>query len=249
MGTYGGFAPQPERCGGGRRNVEYILDALLQSSSQEVGLDTTPGNDVWVEDLSTARLLSASWDTNERGANEFDPRRTQSMLPRWEALFGVIPPLGATPASRRAAVVFAFEALGKSPSSGQVTDDLTYLGTSPDGVLCVFLQVVNTSSATGPSYYPGSGFSNPYDPSGTTTAGVSIVDWWSAVLNVAVQVQQPAGMSPALFNDLVGNLVRYLDGTLPAWCTFSVFQLAHGSPAVGGFYLDEANLGIEALAS
>ena len=321
MGTYGGMSPQPERYGGARRNVEFILDALLQSDQQEVGLDITHGNDVWVEEVATARAVNAEWNTNARGSNEFDPRRTQSMLPRWEKIFGIVPPLNATLPQRRAAVTFAFQSLGKSPSPGQVTDDLTYLGTTPDGESTVFVGITNTSSsvlqvfpggngtgvgsvvitASGSGYGapptvtftpapPGGDFAtgtavltggkvtsvtithagsnyvvppavnfgsgaaagyavmanpNQYDSNSTTTAGVTLVDWWSGVLNVAVQVSQPAGMSSTVFNDLVGAMAAYLDGILPAWCTFDFYQKAH-SGAVG-FFLDEVNLSVEAL--
>jgi hypothetical protein len=330
-GTYGGFSFQPEQYGGGRRRIEYILDALLQSSQDEIGLNIAPGglgnvpSNVWLEDAATARGIDSAWSTNVRGSNEFDPRRTQAMLPRWEAIFGIVPPRGATPAQRRAAVTFAFQALGKSPTPGQITDDLTYLGTTLDGASTVFVGITNTSSAVGPLIYPGfngvsvgsvritasgSGYGAPpsvtftappggdqatgtavltggavtsvtithagsgyvvvptvtfgsgaaagtaymanpnwYDPNSTTTPGVSLVDWWSAVLNVAVQVTQPAGMSGTTFHDLVSAMGAYLDGALPAWCTFDFYQLAHpGFPFnTEGFYLDEPNLSVESF--
>lgn len=256
MGTYGGLAPQPERYGGGKRRVEYILDALLHSDQIEIGLDTTPANQstppnpVWIEEVATARALNAAWNTNERGANEFDPRKTQSMLPRWEKIFGIVPLASDSLSVRRARVTFRFQALGKSPTYGQINDDLTYLGTAPDGQSSAYVGLVHTSSATGPLYYPGSPFANPYDPSGTTTFGVSIVDWWSAVLNLAVQVTQPVGMSGTVFADLCGAMAAYLDGALPAWMTFCLFQDAHqvGGAFFQGVYLDEPNLGIEAFA-
>lgn len=324
-GTYGGFSPSPEQYGGGRRRVEYVLDALLQSDQAEIGLNTTPGglgatpSNVWLEEVATARLVNASWSTNIRGANEFDPRRTQAMLPRWESIFGIIPPLGASPSSRRAAVTFAFQALGKSPTPGQIVDDLTYLGTTPDGAVTAFVGVTNTSSSVGTNIFPGnngtgvgsviitasgsgygappsvvfttppggdfatgtavltggkvtsvtithagSGYvvvptvtfgsgtaagtavmanANQYDPNSTTTSGISLVDWWSPVLHVAVQVAQPAGMSGTVFHDLVGAMGAYLDGALPAWCTFDFYQLAHAGSL--GFFLDEPNLSVE----
>ena len=252
MGTYGGFSPQPERYGGGKRRVEYILDALLQSDQAEIGLDTTPANQssppnpVWIEEVATARAINAAWNTNERGANEFDPRKTMSMLPRWEKIFGIVPLATDSLSVRRARVTFFFQALGKSPTYGQINDDLKYLGTTPDGQNSAYVGLVHTSSATGPLYYPGSPFANPYDPNGTTTFGVSLVDWWSAVLNLSVQVTQPAGMPGTVFSDLVGAMGAYLDGALPAWMTFCFFQLNYA--AGPGFFLDTPNFGIQALA-
>ena len=327
-GTYGGFSPQPEQYGGGRRRIEYILDALLQSSQDEAGLNITAGgngqtpSNVWLEDAATARLIDDSWSTNVRGSNEFDPRRTMAMLPRWEKIFGIVPPGKATPSQRRAAVTFAFQALGKSPTPGQVVDDLTYLGTTSDGAATVFVGITNTTTATALQVFPGnngtsvgavritnsgsgygappsviftappvggvsaagtavltggavtsvtitnpgSGYvvvptvtfgsgaatgyaimanANQYDPNSTTTSGISLVDWWSPVLNVAVQVSQPAGMSGTTFHDLVGAMGAYLDGALPAWTTFNFYQLAHSGSE--GFYLDEPNLSVEAF--
>src|SRR6266404_485833 len=90
-GTYGGFAPQPETYGRGKRTLAFILDALLHSDQNEIGLDITEGSNVWCEELATARMLDAAWRTNKRIANEFDPRRTISMLTRWEKIFGVVP--------------------------------------------------------------------------------------------------------------------------------------------------------------
>lgn len=84
--------------------------------------------------------------------------------------------------------------------------------------------------------------SNPYDIEGTTTAGVSWVDWASAVAHVAVQVQQPAGMTSAQYQLAVNAGLAYLDGALPAWCTFSTFQSS-------GFILDVANFGVSCLDS
>src|SRR5947207_12419692 len=84
MGTYGGYSPQPERYGGGRRRLEFILDALVAADLGEVGLDSTPGTISWIECLALARMLDAAWGTNVRGSNEFDMRRVQSMLSRWE---------------------------------------------------------------------------------------------------------------------------------------------------------------------
>ena len=240
-GTYGGFSPQPERYGGGRRNIEFILDHLLQSDVQEVGLDVTHGSCVWVEEVATARAINSAQNTNERGANEFDPRRMQSMLPRWETIFGVVPPLNSTLPLRRKAITFKFNALGKSPTPGQIMDDLTYLATTSDGESTIFVGITNTSSATGPSYFPGSSFPNPYVIGGATVVG-SLVDWWSAVLNVCVNVVMPAGMSETVYNDLIGAMSSYLDGTLPAWCTFCFAQST-------GFFLDQANLSVEAFAT
>lgn len=247
-GTYGGFAPQPERYGGGKRRIEYILDALLQSDQTEIGLDTTPAefsptqNPVWIEELATARAISAAWGTNTRGSNEFYPLKTMSMLPRWQVLFGIVPPSFETAPQQRAYLTFKWQALYKNPTPGQIADDLAYLGTTPDGTQTVFTGITYTNSTTGPQYYPGGGASNPYAEDGVTVAGLSLVDWWSATLNVLVNVVQPVGMNYTVYQYLTGNIAQYLDGALPAWMTYSLATSV-------GFFLDTQNLNFEAFAT
>lgn len=245
MGTFGGAAPFPRKFGGATRRQAYILAALLHSDSKDIGLDVTspeqaatPSN-VWIEDYVVARAIAQAWSTNARSANEFDPLRTQSMLERWEAVFGIQPASGDSLAQRRARVKFAWEALTKVATYQQIVDDLNAISSG------VFVGITHTSSATGPSYYPGSPFANPYDLTGTTTAGVSLVDWWSNTMHLAVQVAAPYWMGLPALNDNVARINQYLDGALPAWCTWSVYQLAHGGAL--GFFLDEVNLDVEAL--
>lgn len=239
MPTYGAFAPQPERYGGGKRRLQYILDALVHASENEIGLDAsgppyvTPAAPTWIEDMATARMLDCAWGTNARAANEFDPQRTQSMLERWERIFGIVPPPDSTPVSRRRRLLFCFQAFGKDPTYPQVRDDLAFLAGS------TFIAIEATSSTVGPSWYPGVS-TNPYTEDGTVTAGAGLFDWWSNVLHLKVHVQRPTGMSAATYAANVAEINRYLDGVLPAWCTWSVYETS-------GFHLDEANVDVESL--
>jgi hypothetical protein len=238
VGTYGGFAPQPERYGGGKRRAEHILDALSHSTTTEIGVDSSEGTEAWIEDFATARAIEAAWGTNERGANEFDPRRTQSMLARWETILGALPLPEDRPPAQRERLEFKWQALTKRPTRQQMVDDLAEIAGG------VFVEFTTTSSTTGPSYYPGSPFSNPYTATGATVFG-DIVDWWSNVLHLAVQVVRPAGMTALDYADNLAAMNLYLDGALPAWVTWSTYQLAHAGAV--GFYLDEADLDLEAF--
>jgi hypothetical protein len=83
---------------------------------------------------------------------------------------------------------------------------------------------------------------NPYDVQGTTTPGVSWVDWASAVGHIAVQVQGPTATNRQLWQTYVSAGMSYLDGALPAWVTYSWFQN-------NGFTLDGQNFGYSRLTS
>lgn len=235
MPTYGGYSPQAERYGGGKPNAERIHSALLEVDGKSVGLTTGAGSYAWIEDLALARALAAAWGTNARGANEFDPRRTQSMLPRWEGVFQLAVAPDETPVERRERLVFRWQALGKSPTTQQTADDLFEIAGA------VFVAVLH---ASGPNYYPGSTDPNPYDLSGFTTATTS-VNWYSGAMNFAVQTQQPTGMPSSVYKALVGEMATYLDGALSAWATFSIGEFAHAGSS--GFWMDEPNFDLEML--
>lgn len=83
---------------------------------------------------------------------------------------------------------------------------------------------------------------SPYDSTGTTTAGVSYVDWWSAVANIAVQVTFPSNLPFSVSQNFLHAGLNYLDGALPAWCTYCAFS-------IDGFTLDTTNFDSACLSS
>ena len=107
------------------------------------------------------------------------------------------------------------------------------------GYLCPPRIFFTTGAATGIAIMSNP---NPYDTEGVTVNSSSWVDWSSGISHIAVNVQQPAGMSALLYQSKINAGLSYLDGALSAWCTFSTFQST-------GFNLDVANFGVAALDS
>jgi hypothetical protein len=231
-GSYGGFAPRPRQYGGGSHRLPQINDAL--NAGRGLAYDTTDwGSPVSIENRAFARAIEWMWSTNKRAANQFDPQRCTDMLPRWERIFQIFPLATDTPVERRVRLTFKWAADTKSPIYHQIVDDLT------TKMGAVFVGLVHTASADGLALYPGSAATNPYDIYGTTTLGVSWVDWSSAVAHIAVQVT-PTGFTAAVFNQAISEMHIYLDGALPSWCTFSWFTTT-------GFFLDQTNFGFARL--
>jgi hypothetical protein len=240
MGSFGGFAGAPFSFGGGPRRAELFAQALNEGRGRLYDTsDWSSGPSV--ENRAFADAIDAEWAQNERMANQFVPDSVTDMLPRWERIFELVLVPGDTPSSRRQRLGFAFQALGKNPTPQQIADDLAYL------LGALFIDVEMVGDADSGAIYPGfnsvgGGNPNPYDPAGTTTDGVSYVDWSSAIAHVAVQVAaQPAWMSTTVYRDTIALMTAYLDGALPAQCTFSSYV------APLGFFLDQQNLNYRAL--
>lgn len=238
MPIHGGLTPGFERYGGTRGHGP-IVKRMVTSFAAQLGTayDVTSTSNVYGMALAYARAIAEMWSNNNRMANQWDPLRMSDFIGRWEAILGLYPLASDTPTDRRARIATALQRIGSTPTLQQVSDTVqTLVGST------VFVGLIHTSSSTGPSYYTGSSFTNPY--------GSSIVDWWSNVLHIAVRVQQPAGMSNADFKNAVGKMAPYLDSVLPGWCTWSTCQfltisLPSGTP-VAGFYLDDpVNLNAE----
>lgn len=162
-GTFGGFAPFPRRFGGGPRRAEYLTAALNYARGK--AYDTTDwGSSVSVENRAWARALDQAWETNARGAAQFDPNQMGELLPRWEQIFQAPPLSTDTYVQRRARMAFKFAAFTKSPTYQQIVDDLTTLMGS------VFVGLVHTPSSEGLAVYPGFNSASVVS-SATVTAG------------------------------------------------------------------------------
>lgn len=120
---YGGFSPQPERYGGARPTVEFILRSL--NAQMGTAYDVTAGSPVFMRNLALARCLADVWDTSERMANQFDPYRMSEFLPRWEKILGIIPLPTDTDVARRQRVQAKFARMGRMPTAQAISDQLT----------------------------------------------------------------------------------------------------------------------------
>lgn len=145
---FGSFFPFPRRFGGGLNRLQAITNNL--NAARGNAYDTsTWGSSVSIENRAIARFLDARWATNDRAASQFDPTRTQDLIPRWQRIFNIFS-LPTDPAStQRNALAFKWAAIGKSPTYNQIVADLTTL-MGP-----VFVGIVHTSSANGRVIYPG----------------------------------------------------------------------------------------------
>lgn len=231
---FGGLAPSPERSGGGRTTVGRVLDSL--NAQMGTAYDTTQPSNVYLKNMARARAIAECWSTNARLANQWDPLRMTDFVARWEKIYGLYPIPTDTMVDRRARIQAAVLRVAQFPAYQAVVDQLRLtLGT-------VFVGVVHTgTSAANPTVVGGvvtspSGPANVISPAlGNTTAAS---DWASTIAHIAVQVQQPVGMTDVDFYIACGKIFPILDSWLPAWVTFDWFRALHTNATVAGFWLD-----------
>lgn len=224
----GGQTPGPWRCGGGTPRLTRIIESL--QAARGPLFTTNPATVVGVENNAIARVLDRdNYGTNERMANSFLPSMATDLhghgtLRRWEAIFGIVASPKADEPTRRAAVSAAWTRIFAHNNPQGIADALTpILGP-------LFVGIVNTDPATGAvSWWPQNPLANS-DPNVP-------VPWYSTVLHIAVQVQQPAGYTESQFLTTVGAAMAQLDWLLPSYCTFDWFTVDTGA-GVKGFYLD-----------
>lgn len=219
------------------RPIEVIADGL--SSQMGTAFDTSPTTVVGQKVHASARCLASAWEQNRKLANQADPLRVTDFLSRWEAIFGIRPPYGATDSQRRNALAARWGMIGKRCDVTSVHDLLhTMLPNT-------FVGVVHTASPYAAAVVPVTviGGTGGAPPGTNTIAGadpsaISEPGYWSGSCHhLAIQVAQPAWMSDADFYTEVGAVYNgTLRRFLPAWVTFSWFRDGH---AVPGFYLDD----------
>lgn len=231
MPQNGGLSPSPERYGGGKPILAFVVASLANSMGD--AYDTTQSSNVYVELMAYGRAIAAAWSGNQRMANQWDPDRMTDFLPRWEKILGLTPLSTDTDVARRARVKAAFARIGQ-PANFQGVNDLL---TSTLGSAFVGITVTPSSSAN--VWTPAGWPMGTHDPNG-------VINWYSTVSYLAIQVQKPANTSDGDFYALLGSVMPALDSLLPAWVTFSWYR-TDIHPGLG-FYLDETpNLDNEAL--
>lgn len=219
---YGGLHPGFERYGGGKPALEVLTNSI--GAQRGTAYDNTQPSNVYIENLAIARTLMECWSNNQRMANQFDPFRMTDFIPRWEKILGLYPNEGDTGNQRRARIVKAFARVTQIGIYQTVYDQLlATLGSN------VFVQIVTTSSAQAVVYTPAGWTVGLHDPSG-------LVNFYSTIAHILVEVVQPAGMLDGDFYQLVGKVNPLLDNLLPAWVTFDWYRKVHAGGT--GFYLD-----------
>lgn len=223
----GAFNPSAIKSGAEAGHIEEVLqDALVDADGTALASDVD--SFVWAEHLAEARAIAYLWHTNKRMANQWDTSRMTDFLPRWEKILGIRPLFMQNETDRRANVRAKLEAFGQ-PATQQVIQDILSVVLQD-----VFVSIVNTSSADATGWVAG-GVTVPGGvtlPDGTP-AGLT---WYSTIAHLAIETQQPSGMSDADFYEAVGQISQFLDDLVPAWVTYDWF-LDGGNGA--GFYLDE----------
>jgi len=257
----GAFTSFPVSFGASVNTIhETMLNALLQAQGSAIATDIDSA--AYVECYAKARLLADMWSTVIRLGNQFDPNKMTDFLPRWEAIYGIVPSPTATLAQRRALIASKIANYGNSPTIQVVTDLLALvLGD-------VFVTILYGSDTIQDGYYAGSagiegfvpgganvlgGFdfpdqsvNNPNIPFGFTEGqGFNQQGWSSTMATLLIIVQQPVGMSNQTFLNIVAQIDNNLENLMPAWATWAWAE--YNSLGTLGFILDEQNLDKEAL--
>ncbi len=203
--------------------TEAILDSLLAARGS--AYDTDTGSIVYAECEAVAMAIASAWDTNRRLACQFDPSRMSDFLPRWERIFGLRPAPDATLPQRRELVALKFMQLGQMPNGSALSDLLATI--LPD----TFLSIVHTPSTTATVHVTA----GATIPGGITAAADGL--WSSGIAFVAIETEQPSGMTNAAYRREVGAVHAWLHDALPAWVEFGTFRDGVSGP---GFFLDES---------
>lgn len=219
----------PARIGGGTPRLQRIIESLQVARGPIYS--TSPTSAVGVEHNAFARVLDRdSYGGNERLANSFNPYRTTALaghglLPRWEAIFGIVPSPTEDEPTRRGAVVAAWQKqIANNDAQGLYDAVALVLGP-------LFVSVVvNTPASAGDITWW------PINPDPYATAALP-VPWYSTRSCISIRVTQPANYTESAFLSAISSAMVLLDGLLPAYDTFQWFTTDVGSGFVG-FYLD-----------
>jgi hypothetical protein len=228
MGTYGKFAPQPERYGGGRSSLLAIFNAL--NKARGTGYDTSTVNPVTIENFAYARAIWEVWETNRRMSVQCDPfSMSDPILARWERIFHLARDPKDTPVERRARVQAKFALFGFEPKPQAIADLLAAkLGS-------VFVAARHISPADSVTSWEG----------GTLVPGYP---WYSTVGHVAIQLQKPTGYTEQDFYKAAATVFNILDPIMPAQLRWAWYRNHPGHTGSAwseddgaGFILDTPN--------
>mgnify|MGYP001561252260 CR=1 FL=1 len=125
---------------------------------------------------------------------------------------------------RRTLVARKFIQLGQMPNGQALTDLLADI--LPD----TFIGLVHTSSADATTHVP----LGATIPGGITVPADGL--WSSSIAFIAIETEQPTGMSAADYRREIGAIHAWLHDTLPAWAEFGAFR---DGDLGAGFFLDQ----------
>jgi uncharacterized protein YmfQ (DUF2313 family) len=228
---YGGYHPYPRRFGGGKPHLEVMHESL--NAQRGSAFDPVSTSLVWLETMAMARaIVFDGWGTNQRLANQWDPRSTTDMLTRWETIFRILPAPDTTEAERRAELTRRWQRFGHMANHVKMLTELSArLGT-------FFVAIEYISLANAVVHVPDGTY-----PWGVFTAGIG---WMSSVAHILVLLQKPAGATEGQFYEQAAKVPQILDAIAPAWTTFDWYRspvstpiAVTGGPSMGGFYLDD----------
>ena len=177
-----------------------------------------------------ARAIDAAWSTNVRLGHQWDPSRVTDMLPRWERIMQVPVLPSATFPERRLALTKQWQRFGSLINIGRLSARLSGLL----GEVFVSLEFIDSSVAT--IHVPDGSY--PWGTASTTNP------WYSTTMHMLIRTEVPDGYSEQDYLGIVGQVFPVLDGTLPAWMTWSVYRPGPvsypvtGGPTAGGFFLN-----------
>lgn len=153
MPTFGGESPFPLRFGGapgGTTRLRRIIESL--QSQMGTAYSTTASGPVYVWMNAMARIIDRDvYGVNERLASQFNPSTmtADGLLPRWEKVFGIVPPYGATEPARRAVVAAKWLSFVQANNDQPVRDALT-AALGP-----VFVGITYVTPANAIEWWPG----------------------------------------------------------------------------------------------
>lgn len=240
---YGGFHPYPRRFGGNRYSGKPLTEVVYESLSASRGdaYDTEDGTTiVAIENKAYARaLVYDGWEVNARLALQWDPWRITDMLPRWEKVFAIFVPPGASDYARRKEVAKRWGRFGQVSNHARMKTVLA------DELGAFFVDLEYISVANAVVHVPD----NTY-PWGTVVPGIT---WYSTVSHYLVRLQKPVGAIENEFYDAASKVTGILDPIANAFATFDWYRAptdpghapinVTGGPSAAGIYLDEdANL-------
>jgi len=230
-GSFGRWGFFPIKFGGNTHPAKIIHDSLRAQLGTGYATDNE-NSVIYAETYAEARAISAVWSFNSMIANQGQPLKLTAFLDRVEKYLGLPVNPSLTDIDRRQRIYDLYSRRGEDIDTQFITDNMVRL-MGP-----VFVQFEYISLANAVVHSPDASY-----PFGTQAPGYP---WYSTVQHILILTQIPAGYSFGQYLDAVGRGNQWLDPTLPADVTWSMYLPPSvgapinngGAPSVGGFYLD-----------
>jgi hypothetical protein len=227
MATTGRFSPI-FRTG---QNSESAFEQILESLNQARGTayaaydPTRTDTAVYVENYAIAKAINDLWESNQRLANQFDPKKMGAFLNRWENILGIVVDPNNSFEIRKAIVGAKMLLLANAPVHQAVSDLChAYLGN-------LFVEVVNSYASESLGGIPGGC---------TVPGGVTLPDdlWFSPIAEIGIRTWQVRDkFNNYLYDERdyvkkINDLSYVLDGFLPSYMIATTFRYLYQGPGV-----------------